>query len=101
MHRTLLNMSRMERELGVNLMTPELRIIGHLLANGPVPSQKLLACAGVSPAGFHIVKNRLIGQRLIVGIKSAEDRRQTLYDLTAAVRARMMPPVDHLLAAPG
>ena len=72
----------LERHLGAPMMTGELQIIASLYSLGVMPSQNLQAKTDMSPAGFHIVKRRLLDKNLIVGEKSSEDLRITKYDLT-------------------
>lgn len=76
----------LEKELRVPLITPELEVLGYLYLNGPTPSQVLQAQARTSPAGFQILKKRLILNGVIAGSKSDEDQRVKLYDLSQQVR---------------
>lgn len=86
----------LENVIGIPLVTPELQACAFLYERGPSPSHHLQGALRSSPAGFHNVKRRLIERGIIVGTKSAEDARVTLYDLTERVRrildARMQSP---------
>lgn len=74
--------------IGVPMITAELEIILHLYVEGAVSSRKLMGVSRLSPAGFHIVRKRLVDLGLIHGRKSDEDSRKTLYDLSPDLRSR-------------
>lgn len=76
----------LESAIGIPLVTPELQACAFLYNRGPSPSHHLQGALRTSPAGFHNVKRRLVERGIIVGRKSSEDARVTLYDLTDEVR---------------
>ena len=72
--------------IGVPMITPELEILSYLCEQGPVSSRKLMGVSRLSPAGFHIVRKRLVDLGLIVGRKCDQDSRKTLYDISSSLR---------------
>jgi len=83
----------LEEKLGIQLITPELQALSCLYDYGAMPSQRLFSHMRTSPAGFHIVRARLVGKKLISSTRSTVDRRQVLYDLTPGTRQQ----IDQLL----
>lgn len=72
--------------VGVPMITPELEVLSYLYEQGPVSSRKLMGVSRLSPAGFHILRKRLVDLHLIVGRKCDQDSRKTLYDISPSLR---------------
>ena len=76
----------LEKELRLPLITPELETLCYLYKNGPTPARVLQAQSRISPAGFQIMKKRLLLNAIISGSKCSDDLRVMLYDLSDRVR---------------
>ena len=84
------SLAEFEDSLGLDLLTPELQILGYLLQNGPTPSIKLQGRIRMSPAGFHITKRRLREKGILVTMPSKTDARVALYDLSPDTRRQLL-----------
>lgn len=82
MHIQLLDV---EEKIKLRLLTPDLELLLHLYAHGRLTSNELAVRVRCSPAGFGIVKRRLLEAKLIVSERSTVDRRKTYFALAPEV----------------
>lgn len=67
--------SRLGREKGVRLLTPEARVLLHLTLSGPSTVTEAMQVAGTSYRGFYAVLERLKQAGLVAATKDANDQR--------------------------
>lgn len=77
----------LERELGIQLMTPDMEVCLYLYMFGPVPSLALHANVRVSSSSYYNVQRRLKNRGVICALEDPEDMRVTLYDLSEKARS--------------
>lgn len=67
--------SRLGREKGVRLLTPEARVLLHLTLSGPATVTEAMQVAGTSYRGFYAVLERLKQAGLVAATRDANDQR--------------------------
>lgn len=83
----MLDISAIEQNLNVRLVTGEYEIIAWLFRHGPTRSRELSMCTKVSLANFQITLRRLKDDNIVISIADEKDRRVRLFDLADEVRA--------------
>lgn len=84
-HDLHLQLLAIEAKTRLRLMPPDLELLLHLYADGRLTSTELSVKVRCSPAGFALVKKRLLEAGLIVSERCADDRRVTYFGLATAV----------------
>ena len=77
--------SRLGREKGVRLLTPEARVLLNLTLSGPVTVTEAMQAAGTSYRGFYAVLERLKAAGLVAASKDANDQRVRRLNLGPSV----------------
>ena len=76
----------LEQNLTCKLLSPESRIILMLAVSDAASSQDLMNASRCSPAGFHIVRRRMMQSGILQSRPCPEDSRSKLYSLTPSAR---------------
>lgn len=69
------------RELGVEILTTEGRIVMHLNAFGPTKVKELMIATAASYRGFYLALDRLKEQALVVTASDPNDKRVRIISL--------------------
>ena len=85
LHDLHLQLLDIEAKTRLRLMPPDLELLLYLYADGRLTSTELAVKVRCSPAGFGLVKKRLLEAGLIVSERCTDDRRVTYFALAPAV----------------
>lgn len=85
----LREIKKLERQIGIRLVTTEFEIINLLYHDGPISIQALMGRVRSSPSGFYLIKKNMEETGLITQFKAEHDARVRLIDLSSELRANL------------